>query len=70
VAHGFQTSVMALATLWTNGVCTKKGESFEKRGRKVRKKWRLGSKKAKLFVFLRPIGLLKFVLASTKLWAL
>jgi len=40
LAPGFQTSVTALATLlrlqFKNRVSTKKGKSFENRGRKVR----------------------------------
>jgi len=52
----FQTSVMALATLWALsvkiGVSMKKARRFENRGRKVKIKWRLCSKRASSFLFL------------------
>jgi len=53
---GFQTSVVALATLWKYSLYEKE-KKIGNRERKVR--WP-GSKRARRFFFFRPITLLRF----------
>jgi len=63
-----------IATLWAqtvkNRVSKKKGESCEIRGRKVKKKWFSGNKESSCHFFWKPNVLLRFLLASTRLWSL